>query len=91
MEKEIDVWIEPDGTLRHIEVPGLDLSRLGNKQSKRLSRIEWNENTRRWNVFLFENGNFLGDFETREKALEFEYQYFRQLLSRTSTERSENT
>lgn len=76
-----DLWIAPDGAIRYIEIPDLDLSALGEKQSRRLSRIEWDGDGQRWKVFESATGNLLGNFESRKQAVDFEYNHFRNILN----------
>lgn len=75
-----DIWIEPDGTIRYLEYSDFALTTLGEKRSKRLSRIEWNDSDQSWKVYEHDTGILMGSFESREKALEFEHEHFRRLL-----------
>ena len=74
---ETDVWILPDGGVHYLERAGLDLSALGLKESRRLSRIFQDEAGGSWQVCDAQTGLSLGSFLSREEAVEFEHGYYR--------------
>lgn len=75
--RDRDIWIAPDGTIRYLEYSDFVLNGLGEKRTRRLSKIEWDEAARHWDVIDFQTGTRLGSFATRELALQFEYAHYR--------------
>lgn len=80
--RDRDIWIDPDGTIRYLEYSDFVLEGLGTKTRRRLSRIEYIDDSKEWVVFDHVSGLPLGSFLSREAAVAFEHQYYRPFIER---------
>lgn len=78
---DFDLWIRPDGSVEFLQHGGFDLRTLGPAELKRLSRIA-EAAPGRWRVVDEAEGRVLGEFPTREAALEFERRHYREVMRR---------